>query len=247
MKNVIAILLSILLLVAAVACTGETGTPVTVPDPGEPVIDAENPIGAVAGGWANAESFALTDELRAVFEKALEGLVGVNYTPIACLGTQVVAGTNYCFLAQGTVVYPGATPTYMLVYVYEDLSGNAQILNIADMPIVPNGDGTAKAAGTELLDGGWSYAESYEITDTLQTLLNKATENLDGASYTPVAYLGSQVVAGMNHCILCQITPVVPDPQPVYALVYLYENLEGGAELTEAVDLDVGALCTYGA
>ena len=56
--------------------------------------------------------------------------------------------------------------------------------------------------------------------------------------------IGLGVVAGI---LLCKITPVVPNPVPHYALVYVYENLEGGAEITQTIDLDVGALCTYGA
>ena len=55
------------------------------------------------------------------------------------------------------------------------------------------------------------------------------------------------MVAGLNRCLLCEVSPVVPDPQPQYALVYVYEDLQGGASLNEVIDLDVGALCTYGA
>ena len=54
-------------------------------------------------------------------------------------------------------------------------------------------------------------------------------------------------MAGLNHCMLCQVTPVVPNAVPHYALVYIYQDLSGGAELSKVIDLDVGALCTYGA
>ena len=77
--------------------------------------------------------------------------------------------------------------------------------------------------------------------------LGKALEKLVGANYEPVANLATQVVAGQNRCLLCKISPVVPNPVPHYTLVYVYEDLEGGAEITQTIDLDVGALCTYGA
>ena len=49
----------------------------------------------VDGGWGTASDPTITDEVRALFEKALDGLVGVNYVPVTYLGTQVVAGYNH--------------------------------------------------------------------------------------------------------------------------------------------------------
>lgn len=241
MKKLFALMLCAALLLGAAACAKKpaslTGSSKTEPEPeNEPI----------AGGWAATENEEMTDELRAIFDKALDGLVGVSYTPIACLGTQVVAGTNYCFLTQATVVYPDAVPGYKLVFVYADLTGNAQIMNIADMPIIPNEDGTVSVPEDDLM-GGWAYAAEYEITEEIKNALLKANEGLVGSDYVAIANLGTQVVAGTNRCILCRITPVVQNPVSHYALVYVYENLEGGAELLQTIDFDFGALCTYGA
>ena len=90
---------------------------------------------ALVGGWSVAESTEITDENKAVFDKAMEGLLGVDYEPVAYLGSQVVAGLNHCFLCKATVVYPDAVPTLVLVYIYEDLDGNATVTNIADLDI----------------------------------------------------------------------------------------------------------------
>ena len=84
------------------------------------------------GGWQKADSPELTDEARAAFEKATEGLVGVDYKPVELLGTQVVAGTNYRILCEATVVYPGAETENVVMTIYEDLDGNASILSIED-------------------------------------------------------------------------------------------------------------------
>ena len=165
MKKTIAMILCVLMIAASVACTGmkiESSESFEIHEETNETIG-----GAIAGGWANTENPAMTDELRAIFEKALEGMLGVNYIPVACLGTQVVAGTNYCFLAQATVVYPDAMPKYVQVYVYCDLSGNASVMNVADLPVVPNEDGTATVP-EEALMGGWAYAESYEVTDEMK-------------------------------------------------------------------------------
>ena len=54
---------------------------------------------------------------------------------------------------------------------------------------------------------------------------------------SPVALLSTQLVAGMNYCILCQITPVVPNPEPSWALVYIYADLQGNAEIMNVYEL----------
>ena len=91
----------------------------------------------MVGGWQNIphEASELPDDAQIAFDKALEGLVGANYVPVALLSTQVVAGMNYCILCQITPVVPDATPTWALVYIYADLQGNAEIMNVYDLYI----------------------------------------------------------------------------------------------------------------
>ncbi|MBR7040542.1 MAG: hypothetical protein IKI24_01730 [Clostridia bacterium] len=96
-----------------------------------------------------------------------------------------------------------------------------------------------------LMVGGWTHSQSPEITEENKALFDKGMEKLLGVDYEPVAYLGSQIVAGTNHCFLAQATVVAPDAQPAYKLVYLYENLEGEVEVLSIVDFDFGALCEY--
>lgn len=255
MKKLISILLCGMLMLTA-ACTANpnnTGkTPESEPAPEQAAVPAqtpepepepepeEPPVGIKAGGWTVADDPALTDETKAIFAQALEGTVGVDYEAIAMLGTQVVAGMNYCYLSRSTVVSPDAPSTYAFVYIYRDLAGDAYLLNWASVPIVPNGDGTAsRPAEPGTLMGGWAYDADSEITDEIKAKLEKALDGLTGATYEPIANLGVQVVAGLNRCLLCKITPVVPNPVSYYALVYIYEDLEGGASLKEVVDLSL--------
>lgn len=91
--------------------------------------------GGMTGGWTPAEDFTVTEERQAIFDKGMEGLLGVGYTPVAYLGSQVVAGTNHAFLCQSKVVAPDTAPYFTVVYLYEDLQGNVRILNIADFDI----------------------------------------------------------------------------------------------------------------
>ena len=63
---------------------------------------------------------------------------GIGYIPIAYLGSQVVAGTNYAFLCQAVTAYPGSLeiePGYVMVYLYQDLSGNVEITEYRNLEI----------------------------------------------------------------------------------------------------------------
>lgn len=98
----------------------------------------------------------------------------------------------------------------------------------------------AAAASAEMMVGGWEIPEAREaeLPDAeAQAALEKATEKLVGAHYVPVSVMATQVVAGTNYCILCQITPVVPDGKPAWALVYIYADLQGNAEITNVYEL----------
>ena len=81
--------------------------------------------------------------------------------------------------------------------------------------------------------GGWSTEDSEEITDEIRALVEKATQDKLGATYTPVAYLGHQIVNGTNHRILCEITTVTANPETKLAVVTIYEDLQGNAEVTD--------------
>ena len=94
--------------------------------------------GPLTGGWTPSADPAVTEELRALFEKGTDTLTGVDYIPVAYLGAQIVAGTNHAFLCQAVTAYPGALesdPAYAMVYLYEDLAGQVSILSIADFDV----------------------------------------------------------------------------------------------------------------
>ena len=87
--------------------------------------------------------------------------------------------------------------------------------------------------------GGWEpvAAEPRTLPDDAQAAFEKATADLDGIAYTPVALLSTQVVAGMNYCILCQVMPAEPDAEPAWCLVYIYADPEGNAEITTTYEI----------
>ena len=64
MKKMISVVLAALLFLGAAAAVAE------------PMV----------GGWSVAENNAVTEEQKAVFDKAIEKLMGVSYVPVAYLG-----------------------------------------------------------------------------------------------------------------------------------------------------------------
>ena len=96
--------------------------------------------GALSGGWELPEDIELTEEAKKAFEEATRELTGVSYEAVALLGKQIVAGTNYSILCRATVVAPEAVTNYAIVYVYEDLDGNAEILRIQDLVMDAQGE-----------------------------------------------------------------------------------------------------------
>lgn len=200
MKKIMAIVLTILLLLALPACGGQKQE------------------GQTVGGWTLTEDAALTQEAKDAFDGAMDGLVGVSYTPVALLGTQLVSGTNYCFLCEATVVYPDAKPYYALVSVYRDLQGQAEIRNIVAMDLGKiEESGTVEDSqpdGTQLL-GGWQIDRE------------SALQVPDG-----VMHLATQTVAGTNHVVLCR----------GWALCFVSVDTQGKTEIVKTVPLDIAAL-----
>jgi len=108
------------------------------------------------------------------------------------------------------------------------------IAAMAIMMVVP--------AMAENITGGWTIYTDTEnpVPEDAAEALTKALEGMTGAAYTPVALLATQVVAGTNYAILCTITPVVPDAEPAYAIVYVYSGVDGTNEIIEVQDLTIG-------
>lgn len=85
------------------------------------------------GGWTPF-SFELNQEVKKVFEEAVQGLLGVKYTPFA-VATQVVAGLNYSFLSQAQVVSPTAPLRVVKLHIYQPLpgQGNPHVTQIIEI------------------------------------------------------------------------------------------------------------------
>lgn len=104
---------------------------------GNAFASESDPVDNPDATWQNVpyEAVELPADAQAAFDKALEGLVGAEYVPVALMSMQPLDGTNYCILCQITPVVPDATPNWALVYIHADADGSARIVNVYELYI----------------------------------------------------------------------------------------------------------------
>ena len=125
MKKIIVMFAALMMIVCLAACGSDSSeVPSDVQKNADSVIAELTGNGQeLSGGWTARDSAELSDEVQTVFDKATSE-ENAEYRAISLEATQIVAGTNYCFLCEVT---KDGTTEYELVYVYEDLEGNAEI------------------------------------------------------------------------------------------------------------------------
>lgn len=201
-----------------------------------PQANMERQVAPIVGGWAINQGDVSPKKNKAAmkaFKAATKDLVGYDYKVISVLGSQVVAGMNYSYLCQGKVVSPEAHTEYLIVNVYEDLQGNAEI----------TGTGQLIAGASDRLPGGWFYNEGksdLKKNPEVKAAFAKSVEGFTGFTIEPIAFVGSQVVAGTNYAVVASITPRVANGQRQFGLIAINQDLQGNAHFLQAVALPIG-------
>lgn len=253
MKKMITVLLAVLLL-GGVACTAKpsidapkpeenTEVPVNNPDGNNEQPEIELPEVQVAGGWTivGEGKVQMPEEAQEAFLAVTKELVGATYVPVAYLGSQVVAGRNYSILCTRTLVTANPVTDLAVLTIYRDLQGNATLTNVADFDL---GAYTQKedTGAPEALPGGWFAPETAEAMDAMPqkaaTAYAQALEGFAGNNLTPVALLGTQLVAGTNYAFLCHSSLVTLEPVVSMQLVVIYADLQGNATVSNIVTIN---------
>ena len=240
MKNIrkaLSIIFIGILVICAAACSNGSGT--------DKAEKSEKPEEAVSGGWElnkDGEPAKLPEAVDKAFSKATEDLEGSDLKPAAYIGSQVVAGSNYMILCRSTSVTDDPVTKLQMAVVYADLEGGAKLTYLEDFDVTKYTEGEG-AQESEMLAGGWFVPEDAcgsDIPDEASAAYEKASESVDWkwSKVSPLAYLGSQVVAGTNYALLCKAE--MSDGSPACILVVtVYEDLEGKAEITNICGLDL--------
>ncbi len=183
----------------------------------------------IDGGWEITQgSFSLKkhkDAVRAL-QKASADLLGYSYKPLAYIGSQTVAGTNYCLLCRDEAVVPGAAPVMELVYVYKDLEGNAEIIGTQEL-----------TKGIKVNKGKIALSRNKSANRAFR----KAFRSMIGCDYTPIAYLGKKAHKGTDYIALYRVTAAVPDAEPEIDIVTVHKNKKGNVRIASMKTVEIGA------
>lgn len=81
--------------------------------------------------------------------------------------------------------------------------------------------------------GSWNYddVKGCNLPQKAQSAFTEVTSELVGADYEPVLYAGSQVVNGVNYCILALQTSVTAHPEQRLMKLIINVNSGGKARL----------------
>jgi len=238
MKKLISLLLVIALCVGAVcalsACEEEA------PPIEEPVL---------AGGWQiNGEDAEpdMPQEAKEAFNAAMEAgregvLDGDVYTPLAYLGSQVAAGTNYAYLCRTEVTDFTRYASLCVVTVYSGLTGKASVLDVKHVRIADYTEDAGLDFNSGALVGSWTLCadDPAKLAPDDQAAFDAATAELLGVNYTPLALMGTQVVAGRNLAFLCCAESVTAEPVSTLAVVIVYAALDGTATVTSIAPFSI--------
>ena len=79
--------------------------------------------------------------------------------------------------------------------------------------------------------GGWELAkmQAYGLPEKVASGFSEVTQGMIGAKYMPVLYVGSQVVHGMNHMIICKQTLAVQGATEHLVKMVLNQNVDDGS------------------
>lgn len=167
---------------------------------------------ATLGGWtANVIVGGMPEAIATAIGKLGEQLIGAEYTPIAYLGSQVVNGVNHAVLAEQTILSGKDTKNIVvLVFNEKQVQGALPEVTLVNIERVLEG-------GAPM--GGLQINASTEIPEDAQKALDSVLTNFVGSSIKPFAYLGQQVVKGINYVFAAEVTPVYPDAETSIEIV----------------------------
>lgn len=175
--------------------------------------------GGKLGGYtlANHSAKQLPQSLATAVNLLFDGegkMLGATYKPLWYLGSQIVNGKNHALICEQTRITGNSSKRIVVV-----------VINI------PAGDiDGSKATIVEVIDDA-ELVEGTNLDLHLKDLFKTALSSMLGMQYTPVMYVGSQVVKGINHYIVAEARIVRPDSDP-YAVMICLNVFEDSAIVT---------------
>lgn len=205
-------------------------------------------VGKPRGADKKAESWepnpeggtTIPSEANEAFRDAMENYPGVGYVPMAYLGSQVVAGTNYAYLCRNTTLSVEPVTTLTTVLVYKSLSGQSSILRFEDVNVASFASDTTPTA--EMGEaGGWQINREYSgsMPADAQAAFDQAVEGLSGKQYMPLACLGSRTAEGREYAVLCTETRGEEDPSAALVVLVIFVDQGGNTSVSNITGFEI--------
>lgn len=202
----------------------------------------------MVGGWETVltdKQVGLEESEIKIFNDAKEGYTGLKIEPVALLGKQLVAGTNYMFLAKGTPAVQKPTTSYIIVVIYNDLQGKSSITSVLDFDFSKYTNKNIDYNSSDVV-GGWTVEAPGKLNvlddEDVSSAWEDATKTLTGISYNPIAVVGKQLVSGTNYAILCYANGSYQGSTESLYLVTLYVDLNGTSKIISNAYIDLAEL-----
>lgn len=151
MRTMIAKMAAIIAFAGSLLFTGAAGVnPAKAADNNEPlVISTQKTVKFNAN--SGSAFMKKHPKIAKYFNKAVNDLVGVDYEPIAYMGSSKdSSGKNYYVFSRMTVVYPDAEPEFAVVTIQKDKKGKVKMGDIEK--IVPGASADEKSEGVQIPD-----------------------------------------------------------------------------------------------
>jgi len=163
----------------------------------------------MVGSWnVKISTNGMPQKVATAVSALAEQLMGVEYEPIAYLGSQVVNGTNHAVLAKQTIL-SGRDTTNVVVLIFNEKPNDMEATLVSIERVVEGGAPL----------GGIKVDPQTTIPADAQEAWNTAFSSFVGSKVDPIALLATQVVNGINYIFAAEIAPLAPNAESRVVLV----------------------------
>lgn len=177
------------------------------------------------GGWEAKFSKNFPQKVASAISGEIK-LLGASYDAKAYLGLQPVNGVNHAVLAEQTLENGRDTKNAVML-IYNEKLDSMDVSLAAIKPISQSGGAM----------GGMRIDVSLDIPEEAKKAFKAAFEGWVGAKVTPVAYLGSQLVNGMNYEMIVEFAGIAPN-QPTDLVIVTVNDLHKSAKFRDLFEKD---------
>ena len=195
---------------------------------------------ASTGSWKTGKARAslLTYNQEKIFDKAMVGITGVSYMPVALLAKQVVNGTNYVYLTYGTTITRTPKSAWYVITVHKN--GKKVSVKYINKMTPANVKTNSKPRKLKTLSGGLAIQpQIYQpaaLSASAMRAFEKAAAKYTKYSLRPLGLLGYQTVSGKNYRVLCYGT--AKNVKDIF-VVTVYKKTNGTCEVSSCKALNL--------